>query len=137
MDETIWNYENLANAIIEQAVLDYRRDSLFLKTHPRTKELEETAAIRAEERRRRREERKARGLPRKRENPSREEVLLQRIVDSEAEIREVERFFRSKWYRQLSSVDGELLLGRLREEVAHDSEGISEPGNLAGPEDQP
>lgn len=31
---------------------------------------------------------------------------------------EVERFFRSEWYKLLTSVDGETLLRMLREEVA-------------------
>ena len=33
-------------------------------------------------------------------------------------IRETERFFRSRWFAQLTDVDGEMLIGRLREEVA-------------------
>ena len=30
---------------------------------------------------------------------------------------EVERFFRSDWYRELTSVDGEILIKKLQEEV--------------------
>ena len=37
-----------------------------------------------------------------------------------ARIRETERFFRSRWYAQLTDVDGEFLLGRLQEEC-HES----------------
>lgn len=33
------------------------------------------------------------------------------------EVLECERFFRSKWYSVLTSVDGEYLMKRLREEV--------------------
>ncbi len=33
------------------------------------------------------------------------------------EVQECERFFRSKWYSVLTSVDGEYLMKRLREEV--------------------
>ena len=34
-----------------------------------------------------------------------------------ATIREVERFLRSRWYAQLTDLDGEILLERLRKEV--------------------
>jgi len=33
------------------------------------------------------------------------------------ELEELERFFRSEWYRTLTSVDGEYLMKRIREEV--------------------
>ena len=33
---------------------------------------------------------------------------------------EVERFFRSAWYRELTSVDGEFLISKLQAEVHHD-----------------
>ena len=36
---------------------------------------------------------------------------------SQAMIREVERFFLSRWFAQLTDVDGEYLLRRLKEEV--------------------
>lgn len=32
-----------------------------------------------------------------------------------SEIREIERFFRSNWYRTLTVLDGEMLIKRLRE----------------------
>jgi hypothetical protein len=32
-------------------------------------------------------------------------------------ISEVERFFRSKWYKSLTEIEGEYLIGRLRKEV--------------------
>jgi hypothetical protein len=34
------------------------------------------------------------------------------------ELAELERFFRSDWYKTLTSVDGEYLMKRMREEVA-------------------
>jgi hypothetical protein len=68
-------YENLANAIVIQAVKDYR------------------AALRTLER-----------------NPKYTPALQDKS--------EVERFFRSEWYKLLTSVDGEMLLRMLREEVA-------------------
>lgn len=37
---------------------------------------------------------------------------------AQATIREVERFFRSPWFAQLTDVDGEYLLRKLKEEVA-------------------
>lgn len=39
-------YEILANAIITQAVNDYRKAAKFLKKHPRTKELEDRVTAR-------------------------------------------------------------------------------------------
>ena len=67
------NYENLANAIILQAVRDYRTALKCLKLNPNN--------------------RKA-------------------LSDKE----EIERFFRSKWYSTLTSVDGEMLIRSLSEE---------------------
>ena len=67
-------YERLANAIILQAVSDYRVALKKIKAHPHNKE-----AI--------------------------------------SEALEIERFFRSGWYSQLTSVDGEYLIRRLQEEV--------------------
>ena len=37
---------------------------------------------------------------------------------AQATIREVEQFFRSRWFAQLTDIDGEMLIKRLREEVA-------------------
>ena len=37
---------------------------------------------------------------------------------AQATIREVEKFFRSRWFAQLTDIDGEMLIKRLREEVA-------------------
>ena len=36
---------------------------------------------------------------------------------AQATIREVEQFFRSRWFAQLTDIDGEMLIKRLREEV--------------------
>ena len=38
--------------------------------------------------------------------------------EADAELAELEEFFRSDWYKQLTEVDGEYLMERLREEVA-------------------
>ncbi|HRV33042.1 MAG TPA: hypothetical protein P5281_01745 [Anaerovoracaceae bacterium] len=67
-------YENLANAIVLQAVKDYRDALKRLKKKPQNK-----AAM--------------------------------------ADAMECERFFRSPWYRELTSVDGEYLIEKLREEA--------------------
>lgn len=67
-------YERLANAIILQAVADYRVALKKIKAHPK--------------------DRKA--------------------ID---EALEIERFFRSGWYGQLTSVDGEYLIKRIQDEV--------------------
>ena len=66
-------YENLANAVIEQAVKDYRRAKAKL-----AKEAEDVMALKMR--------------------------------------RETERFFRSAWFGQLTTLDGELLLEKLEEE---------------------
>lgn len=67
-------YEQLANAIILQAVKDYRYALKRIKMNPANK-----AAM--------------------------------------SDAMECERFFRSSWYSALTSVDGEYLINRLREEV--------------------
>ncbi len=38
-------------------------------------------------------------------------------TDAETTKNECERFFRSQWYQELTSVDGELLIRKLNEEV--------------------
>ena len=67
-------YERLANAIILQAVTDYRSVLKKIRRNPKNK-------------------------------------------DSVDEALRIERFFRSDWYSQLNSVDGEYLIRRLRDEV--------------------
>lgn len=67
-------YERLANALILQAVSDYRTALKKIKAHPKNRQ-----AI--------------------------NEAL------------EIERFFRSQWYSQLTSVDGEYLIKRLQDEI--------------------
>ena len=66
-------YTKLANAIILQAVKDYRKDLRRLNRNTQSK-------------------------------------------DAKRAVSEVERFFRSDWYKTLTSVDGELLIKKLREE---------------------
>lgn len=70
-------FENLANAIILQAVVDYRHAVRRIKSDP--------------------------------EN----DLAKDRI-------RDVEKFFRSWWFAQLTNLDGELLLERLRKESEND-----------------
>ncbi|WP_368488135.1 hypothetical protein [Clostridium sp. BJN0013] len=67
-------YEQLANAIILQAVKDYRDALKKLKKRPRY-------------------------------DPAKDMIS------------EVERFFDSDWYRELTSVDGNFLIKNLRSEV--------------------
>lgn len=66
-------YENLANAIIEQAANDFREAKRRLRKNTRDTEAEKT-------------------------------------------YRETKRFFRSEWFSQLTTLDGELLLAKLEEE---------------------
>ena len=69
------NWEDLAQAIILQAVEDYRKSRRRVRHFPDQK-------------------------------------------GAQATIRETERFFRSRWFAQLTDIDGEMLIKRLREEVA-------------------
>lgn len=73
-NHSITNYENLANAIILQAVKDYRMALKCLEMN-----------------------------------------LNNRSAQSDKA--EVEHFFRSQWYSALTSVDGEMLIRSLQEEV--------------------
>ena len=68
------SYTELANAIIIQAVKDYRKALKTLNRHPRYE-------------------------------PAR------------AMVTEVEDFFRSEWYRTLTSVDAEMLMRKIRREI--------------------
>ncbi|MGI5986231.1 MAG: hypothetical protein ACOX7O_10330 [Oscillospiraceae bacterium] len=70
----ITNYENLANAIVLQAVKDYRVALKCLVDNPKNK------------------------------------MAL-------ADKHEVEHFFRSGWFSVLTSLDGEMLIRSLREDV--------------------
>lgn len=67
-------YENLANAIVLQAVKNYRD-----------------------------------ALKRLKKKPSNQSAM--------SDAMECERFFRSDWYKALTSVDGEYLIQKLREEA--------------------
>ena len=67
-------YERLANAIVLQAVADYRVALKKIKAHPKNRE-----AI--------------------------------------SEALEIEKFFRSGWYSQLTDVDGEYLIRRIQDEI--------------------
>ena len=49
---------------------------------------------------------------------------------------EIERFFRSKWYQALTSIDGEYLIKMLRKEVQDESERISVQSKKTGHTDK-
>jgi len=70
----ITNYENFANAIILQAVKDYRMALKCLKSNPKNR-------------------------------------------TARADKDEIDRFFRSQWFKVLTSVDGEMLIRSLCMEV--------------------
>ena len=80
-------YERLANAIVLQAVSDYRVALKKIKAHPKNRE-----AI--------------------------------------SEALEIEKFFRSGWYNQLTDVDGEYLIRRLQDEIRQ-SESIRGKKNIS------
>ena len=67
-------YTDLANAIIIQAVKDYRNALKTLKRYPR-------------------------------------------YEPAKAVVAEVEEFFRSEWYRTLTSVDADMLITKIRREI--------------------
>ena len=69
------NWEALANAIILQAVEDYRKCRRLVRRKPGQ-------------------------------------------VDAQKMIREVEAFFRSRWFKQLTEADGNMILEGLKKEVA-------------------
>ena len=70
----ITNFENLANAIILQAVKDYRMALKCLRANPKNR-------------------------------------------TARADKDEIDRFFRSQWFKVLTSVDGEMLIRSLQMEV--------------------
>lgn len=72
MVATITHYENLANAIVVQAIQDYKAAKKVLRKNPN-------------------------------------HILAKR------DVADVERFFRSKWYRLLTNVDASYLMERIDE----------------------
>ena len=107
-------YNELANAIIEQAVKDHRTAAAYLKKNPRTKELADKVLEEKAVREKRREELRAKKLPMERIKKSREERLLENIISRETLRYDTEKFFRSSWFSVLSDLDGELLLERIK-----------------------
>lgn len=83
-------YEALANAIIELAAKDYRK--LAIAYH---------RAIRKRKRVR---------------NVKEREKLDYQKRSIKRQITEIEKFFRSKWFSELTSISGEMVILRLREE---------------------
>lgn len=41
--------------------------------------------------------------------------------DDRATIREIERFFRSEWYKMLTTIDGEFLIDKLKKEYKNEN----------------
>ena len=81
-------YQSLVNAIIVQAVKDYRKAIRFLKHHPHTPDLD---------------------------NDLQQNALRDKVIKNENERDAVERFFQSGWFEMLSSLDGEVLLKKVYE----------------------
>lgn len=104
-------YENPANAIILQAVKDYRRNMRFLKKHPVTDSLKKAIKARKQER--------SLIYERTGEKPplSDEERLMSKIIGCKREISGIEQFFHSNWYSILTDISGEYLLSKLKEEL--------------------
>ena len=85
-------YESLANAIVMQAVKDYREAIHFLKRHPHTPDLDTEEAMKDKQKR----------------------ILRENIIKDEGECDDVERFFHSGWVELLSNLDGDTLLRQVR-----------------------
>lgn len=123
-------YQTLANAIVQQAAVDHRKSVSFLKAHPHTDELDDIVEAQVKERKARIKKRREDGLPSMKEKPTAEEKLLSRILYAEDLLEDSERFFKSDWFRDLTDLDGFLLLRRLKEmEDEEDGcEGVSGAG---------
>ena len=106
----ITEYDNLANAVIMQAVDDYRQARQFLKEHPATKELREHVRLRSAERKR------IYKLTRQKLPLDDREKLLMKISRTKKDAKDIERFFHSSWYTVLTDVPGDYILDRLKEE---------------------
>lgn len=85
-------YENLVNAIILQAVKDYRKALRFLKRHPHTPDLDTDEAV----------------------LDKRKSSLRAMIIKKENERDDIECFFRSGWFEALSNLNGVALLDKVR-----------------------
>ena len=108
-------YRKLANAVIEQAAIDHRNATKFLKEHPHTDELDDVVARQVKERKARIRKRREEGLPPVKEEMSEENKLLNRILYAEDTVEDTERFFRSDWFGQLTDLDGFWLLKKLQD----------------------
>lgn len=86
-------FEELANAIVVRAVMDYQEAIRFLKRHPHTPDLDTEEAM----------------------QDKRKKALLNKIIKYEGERDDIERFFQSDWFEFLSKLDGEALLNKVRE----------------------
>ena len=101
-------YENLANAIVEQAAADYRKNPMIRKRYV-------TRLGKAEARLQ--EVMKTKDQDRIRKATSYRNSLQSRIAEIDADQQSIERFFHSEWYQLLTKVDGDMILQALRMEV--------------------
>lgn len=92
MDE----FDNLANAVIMQTVIDYRSAHKRLKKYLRKMETSKTLSR------------------------MQECALYMKIKAARKTIRECERFFVSSWFNMLTALDGEVLLKKLKEDVQNE-----------------
>lgn len=110
-------YERLASGIIEQAVKDYRRAARFLKRNSRTKELEDAVAVIRYARKKDKVARPWMHTSDKIRHYEPAEKLMIKIEDNERIMRETEKFFLSDWFSDLTEINGEWLLERLKKEM--------------------
>lgn len=123
-------YQELANAIIEQAAKDFRTHGRYLVNHKKTDEL-----VKSCEKERRNRIRKIKAWKTRQKNMGArdksyvkqpvpkeyriltdEEKELYSIIKHEAGIKEIEAFFNSKWFGVLTKADSRFILEQLREE---------------------
>lgn len=101
-------HENLANAIIEQAAADYRKN-------PKTRKWYDARLRKAEYRLK--EIVKTNDKDRIRKAISYRDSLQNKIAGVDADQQSIERFFHSEWYQMLTKVDGDMVLQALRMEL--------------------
>jgi len=84
-------YQSLVNAIIVQAVKDYRKALRFLKHHPPDPDID------------------------LQQHAPQQNVRRDQVIKNENQRDVIAHFFRSGWFAMLSNLDGELLLKKVCE----------------------
>lgn len=108
MNDTMDSYQLLSNAIILQAIDDYKKNPKIIAA--REKKLHKLKQVL--------EAVKKTGIENDiKKAAARVEKAEKSIMLAKEDQRDIERFFRSSWYRMLTNVDGEIILNYLHKEV--------------------